>query len=103
MLSEKMECRTRNIMVKRKKRKSGYLQKFRYDISLNINGVPAICIDWCKKNCQGKWGWWFDSHDDYDPLWHNYEAQDAYMSFQYKRDAVRFWFENVRELAEIQR
>ena len=101
MFGQQMESRTRNIMV-RKKRRSGYLQKFRYDIYLNNNGVPAICIDWCEKNCQGSWGWWFNPHEDYDPMYHNVEAQDAYMSFQYRRDAVRFWFENVKSMSEAQ-
>ena len=86
--------------MKKSPRRSGYLQKFRHNIYLNSNGVSEICIDWCEKNCKGNWGWWFNAHDEYDPMYHNIEAQDAYMSFQYKRDAVRFWFENVKEIAE---
>jgi hypothetical protein len=90
-------------MARKKSIEYGYNMRFRYDVAMNNNGVPAICIDWCEKNCQGNWGWWFDPHEDYDLMYHNVEAQDAYMSFQYKRDAVRFWFENVKAMAEAQR
>jgi hypothetical protein len=86
-------------MTKKKQRKkSGYLQKFRHNIDLNNFGVGAELLDWCKKHSDGAWGWWFWTH----PNWHNpdydtyderaYENNRAYLSFQYKRDAVRFWF-----------
>ena len=104
-----MEFGTRNIMVKNKRRSSGYLQKFRYNICLNDFGVPYEYITWCKKKSKGLWGWWFETCpewnepyvDPYNPEYH--EKNMAYMSFQYKRDAVRFWFENVKAMAEAQR
>lgn len=102
-----MEFGTRNVMVKKKKRRSGYLQKFRHNICLNDYGVPGEYINWCKKKSKGLWGWWFETCpewnepyvDPYDPEYH--EKNTAYMSFQYKRDAVRFWFENIKEIYKI--
>lgn len=106
MLSKQMESRTRNVMVKR--RKSGYLQKFRHNISLNDFGVPGECMNWCKKHSKGHWGWWFKTCpewdepfvDPYDPEYH--EKNEAFMSFQYKRDALRFWFWWQKNLKELQ-
>tara|TARA_B100001094_G_scaffold141029_1_gene136679 strand:- start:44 stop:364 length:321 start_codon:yes stop_codon:yes gene_type:complete len=70
----------------------GYQKKFRFNIDMNSNGIMGDCIEWCQVNCEGKWGWWFDGPTDlYDPMRHNWEDQDSYMSFQYKRDATRFW------------
>jgi|TARA_B110000977_G_C10936487_1_gene439167 hypothetical protein len=69
----------------------GYEKKFKFDIDMNSNGIMSDCIEWCQQNCQGKWGWWFDQKDLYDPLQHNWEEQDSYMSFEKKTDATRFW------------
>lgn len=85
---------------KNKKRKNGYLQKFKYNVCCNDYGVSQQLINWCKRKCHGNWGWWFDPHNEYDPMYHNVEAQDAYMSFSHQRDAFRFWFENLRVLEE---
>ena len=84
--------------IKKQRKKSGYLQRFRHDIDLNSFGVDGDLIAWCKRRSEGSWGWWFWTHPD----WHNhdYDTYDeraygrnrAYMSFQFKRDAVRFWF-----------
>ena len=71
----------------------GYEKKFQYNIDMNSNGVAGECIEWCQINCEGKWGWWFEQSDLYDPLRHNWEAQDSYMSFENKKDASRFWME----------
>jgi hypothetical protein len=57
----------------------GYEKKFRYNIDMNSNGI------------MGKWGWWFENKNLYDEKWHNWEEQDAYMSFEKKRDATMFW------------
>ena len=57
----------------------GYNHRFRYDISVMDHGVPAECIEWCERNCKGRWGWWFDPAKDYDPMLHNYEEQEAYI------------------------
>ena len=69
----------------------GYEKKFRFNIDMNSNGIMGECIEWCQVNCEGKWGWWFEQKDLYDPMRHNWEEQDSYMSFQYKKDATRFW------------
>jgi hypothetical protein len=99
MQCEIMDFGACNIMVKKKRRKkSGYLQRFRHNIDLNSFGVDGDLIEWCKRQSEGSWGWWFWTHPD----WHNldYDTYDeraygrnrAYMSFQYKKDALRFWF-----------
>lgn len=69
----------------------GYEKKFRFNIDMNSNGIPGECIEWCQRHCEGKWGWWFKQKDLYSTAWHNWEEQHAYMSFQRKRDASRFW------------
>jgi hypothetical protein len=69
----------------------GYEKKFRYNIDMNSNGIMGECIEWCQEHCEGKWGWWFDQNDLYDPMRHNWEEQDSYMSFEKKIDASRFW------------
>jgi len=69
----------------------GYEKKFRYNIDMNSNGIMGDCIEWCQQNCEGRWGWWFDNKEQYNLNWHNWEDQDAYMSFEKKKDATRFW------------
>lgn len=68
----------------------GYEKKFRFNIDMNSNGINAECIEWCQVNCEGKWGWWFKGPEN-TFTYHNWEEQSSYMSFQYKRDATRFW------------
>ena len=69
----------------------GYEKKFRFNIDMNSNGIVGDCIEWCQINCKGKWGWWFEQTDLYDPMRHNWEDQNSYMSFEKKTDATRFW------------
>lgn len=69
----------------------GYGQRFEFDIDMNSNGIMGECIEWCQVNCKGKWGWWFEQNDLYDPMRHNWEEQNAYMSFEKKTDATKFW------------
>ena len=69
----------------------GYQQKFKFNIDMNSNGIMAESIEWCQINCEGKWGWWFEQKHLFSEKWHNWEDQNAYMSFQKKRDATRFW------------
>jgi hypothetical protein len=69
----------------------GYEKKFRYNIDMNSNGIMGDCIEWCQHNCEGRWGWWFDNKEQYNLNWHNWEDQEAYMSFEKKKDALRFW------------
>lgn len=56
-------------------------------------GVPGECIDWCKKKSKGKWGWYFmtDKETEFDWQWDPTDAR-AFVSFQYKKDATRFWW-----------
>lgn len=69
----------------------GYNQHFKYNVYLKDYGVDGTLVAWCEENCKKRWGWWFESlHDDgtfWDP-----EQQAAYMSFQDRREAMRFWF-----------
>lgn len=99
MHSKKLVIRARNVMVKKKKRKNGYLQKFRYDICCNDPGVSAELIDWCKAKCKGNWGWWFETAPEWHTNW-NPEYNTAFMSFSHRKDAFRFWFENLKILSK---
>jgi hypothetical protein len=69
----------------------GYMQKFKYNIDMHSNGIMGELIEWCQVNCKGKWGWWFEpSGEILHPAAH-WEHQNAYMSFQRKKDATIFW------------
>ena len=71
----------------------GYMKQFEFNVDMNSNGVMAECIEWCQLNCEGKWGWWFEPAVvtlTENPTNH-WEHQNAYMSFERKRDATRFW------------
>ena len=69
----------------------GYDKKFKFDIDMQSNGIMGDCIEWCQKNCKSKWGWWFQQTALYDPLRHNWEDQNSYMSFENKREAMAFF------------
>ena len=69
----------------------GYMQRFEFNVDLNSNGVMAECIDWCQQNCEGKWGWWFEPAGEIENPKNHWEHQNAYMSFEKKMDATRFW------------
>ena len=69
----------------------GYMQKFRYNIDMNSNGIMGDCIEWCQIHCEGKWGWWFEPAGEIENPKNHWEDQRAYMSFQKKKDASRFW------------
>ena len=69
----------------------GYDKKFKWDIDMHSNGIMGDCIEWCVNNCKGKWGWWFKQTDLYDPIRHNWEEQNSYMSFENKREATAFF------------
>ena len=58
---------------------------------MHSNGIMGDCIEWRVNNCQGKWGWWFQQNNLYDPFRHNWEEQDSYMSFEIKREATAFF------------
>ena len=69
----------------------GYEKKFKFNIDMNSNGIMADCIEWCQINCEGRWGWWFEQKNLFTEKWHDWEDQNAYMSFEKKKDATRFW------------
>ena len=69
----------------------GYEKQFEHNIDMNSNGIMADCIEWCQINCQGNWGWWFKPAGNIGNPQNHWEDQNSYMSFQYKRDATRFW------------
>ena len=69
----------------------GYQKKFRFNIDMNSNGIMGECIEWCQVNCEGKWGWWFENNNRIENPKTHWEDQNSYMSFQFKRDATRFW------------
>ena len=69
----------------------GYDKKFKYDIDMDSNGIMGECIEWCQQNCKGKWGWWFEPAGEIENPRNHWEHQNAYMSFEKKTDATRFW------------
>jgi hypothetical protein len=76
---------------------NGYDKKYKYSIFLNSDGVIEDFIHWCEKNCEGRWGWWYET----DPIWTTHwdsSKNKAYMSFGRQKEATRFWFENCKEI-----
>ena len=69
----------------------GYDKRFKYDIDMNATGIMGDCIEWCQVNCKSRWGWWFEPAGDIENPKNHWEHQNAYMSFEMKRDATRFW------------
>ena len=69
----------------------GYMQKFKYNIDMNSNGIMGECIEWCQENCEGKWGWWFEPAGEIENPKNHWEYQNAYMSFEKKKDATMYW------------
>ena len=69
----------------------GYEKRFKYDIDMQSNGISGDCIEWCQKNCKHRWGWWFKQDNLYDPLLHNWEHQNSFMSFEKKKEATAFF------------
>jgi hypothetical protein len=69
----------------------GYMQRFHYNIDMNSNGIMGECIEWCQIHCKGKWGWWFENANQMENPNNHWEDPNSYMSFQYKKDATRFW------------
>ena len=70
----------------------GYEKRFRYNMSLGTYGVPAELLHWCSANCKHKWGWWFKNDTSWYEHW-DHEKNEAFMSFNSKREAFLFWFE----------
>ena len=70
---------------------SGYEKRFKFDVDMHSNGIMGDCIQWCVNNCKGRWGWWFQQTNLYDPIRHNWEDQNSYMSFEIKREATAFF------------
>jgi len=89
-------------MPRHGKIKGQYQKQYRYDVCCNQEGVPGECIAWCEDNCNGAWGWWFETTQEWHINW-NPEHNTAYVSFSRKKDATRFWFENVKILEESKR
>ena len=69
----------------------GYMKQFKYNIDMNSNGISGECIDWCQQNCRGKWGGWFEPCQEIINPMNHWEHQNAYMSFQKKDEASKFW------------
>ena len=69
----------------------GYMQQYEHNIDMNSNGIMGECIEWCQVHCEGKWGWWFEPSGEIENPKNHWEGQNAYMSFEKKLDATRFW------------
>ena len=71
----------------------GYEKKYRYSLSLGTYGVPAELIHWCIDKCKHKWGWWFKTNGTWYEDWSAHETNEAFMSFNSRKEAFKFWFE----------
>ena len=71
----------------------GYDKKFKFDIDMNSNGISGECIEWCQVNCKHKWGWWFKTNGTWYEDWSAHETNEAFMSFNSRKEAFKFWFE----------
>ena len=69
----------------------GYMHRFRYNVDMHSKGIMGDCIDWCQLNCEGKWGWGFEPAGEIESPKNHWEDQNAYMSFEKKIDATKFW------------
>ena len=69
----------------------GYMHRFRYNVDMHSNGIMGDCIDWGQLNCEGRWGWWFEPAGEIESPKNHWEDQNAYMSFEKKIDATKFW------------
>lgn len=52
-------------------------QQFPYIINLQRESMPWTWTEWCKENCEGIWGWWFDN-------------ESCYVGFEIQSEAM--WF-----------
>ena len=69
----------------------GYDKKFRFNIDMHSNGIMGDCIEWCQEKCEARWGWWFEPAGKIADPTNHWEDQNAYMSFESKIDAMKFW------------
>ena len=72
----------------------GYMQRFEFNVDMNSNGIMGECIDWCQQNCEGRWGWWYETTKAWETHWDS-SGNRAYMSFGRQEEALKFWFANV--------
>jgi hypothetical protein len=77
----------------------GYNKSFKYKIRLGDYGVDGECIEGCNANCRHRWGWTFEHKEEYNEFLHNYEEQEAIMSFENKKEAFLFWFTNLKHFS----
>ena len=69
----------------------GYQKQFEHNVDMNSNGIAGECIEWCQRNCEGRWGWWFEPAGHIENPRNHWEDQNSFMSFEKKKDATRFW------------
>jgi hypothetical protein len=81
------------------KKLNGYQKRFKYNICTGDYGVPGECLEWCRNNCKGNWGWWFHTSKEWFTSW-DPRNNIAYLSFSNKKDATRFWLANLRVIEE---
>ena len=72
---------------------SGYNKTFKYQIKLPAHGVQGEYLDWCTRNCKGKFGWHFEPTNekfkDYEDGVH-WNDEQAVLSFSNKKEAFLF-------------
>jgi len=78
------DCRLENNGLIRKG--CGYNQDFKFKAQLSKD-ISMKIINWCDKNCDGKFGWYFQNKQP-SPKWPTREQ--AVMTFQKKIDCINF-------------
>lgn len=60
-------------------------QEFPYIVDIERNSLPWTWTEWCKENCTGLWGWWFDSATCYVGFMEESEA--CWFALTFKGDS----------------
>lgn len=61
--------------------------KLKYQIDIHKSGVPQEMVEWCNKNCQHSWGWYFIGFNGRHAQINNCKAL---VCFDNSKEAIRF-------------
>ena len=67
----------------------GYLQQYKYQVSLKANGVSAKSLEWAQNNCKERFGWYF-------------RDKEAIVTFENAKDAFYWtlkWYETSADVS----
>ena len=73
------DCRLENNGIIRKD--CGFNRSFRYNTDLKTN-INMKIILWCNKNCQGRYGWFFDNTKEKPTI--TFQKKIDYVNFKLK-------------------